>query len=349
MILVVSFIAQAVVDGVVYCVAPIMTSIQHDTNFHSSQLALITSCQTGFYFCSGPIASAALNKFGFRIVGIAGGAVSALGILIGSFMSNYVAILIFYGVITGCGVGMVWASSQLVIGYYFEKYRPIANGIGSAGSGLGVICFSLLNTQLLGAGLTWSNVLQFHSGVMFIVALSCMLYKPVPPTKVGRIVEPVKDDDDDDDDSISNESEEVASAFYSRVMDTDFEQRKSRMNFDARSAMNLTRTSPKEKKDLCWCSKCCRHRRRRALPKHKQYIIEPSPLDRQDIFYAGNADYSKAQESQANEMNIITGQEEKVRYTQFINNPQKGQDDDIMTSFQPLLKCFIIYTSNVIS
>lgn len=315
-ILVVSFIAQAVVDGVVYCVAPIMAALKEDINIKDSQLALITSCQTGFYFCCGPIASAAMNKFGFRIVGVAGGVLSATGILIGSFISNYIAILFCYGIVTGCGVGMVWAASNLVVGYYFEKYRPVANGIGSAGSGLGVIVFSVINTQLFKAGLTWRNVLQFQSGVMFIIALSCIFYKPVPPTKVGRIVEEVKHDDDDDDDSISNESEEVASAFYSKVMDTDLEISKSRLNIESKSAMNLSvqksRTSIKRKRNLCWCSKCCR-KERRSSSFRKRYIIEPSPFDRQDMFYAGAADYTKAEEVQAkDDINIMVGQEEKV-------------------------------------
>lgn len=314
-ILVVSFIAQAVVDGVVYCVAPVLAALKDDIDFKDSQLALISSCQTGFYFCCGPIASAAMNKFGFRKVGMAGGVISATGILIGSFISNYIAILVCYGVITGCGVGMVWAASNLVIGYYFEKYRPVANGVGSAGSGLGVIVFSLINTQLLGAGLTWRNTLQFHSGVMFVIALSCMFYKPVPPTKVGRIVEEVKDDDDDD--SISNDSEEVASAFYSKVMDTEME---TRLNIETKSLMHLSiqksRTSMKQQRNLCWCCKCCRNKKRRSAPLHKRYIIEPSPFDRQDMFYAGVADYSKAEEAQAkDDINIIAGQEEKVSYS----------------------------------
>ncbi|KAL5287608.1 hypothetical protein ACFFRR_008480 [Megaselia abdita] len=335
-ILMVSFTAQAVVDGVVYCVAPLMMAIKEDVHFQNSELALITSCQTGFYFCCGPIASAAMNKFGFRKVGMAGGLISATGILIGSFMSNYIAFLVCYGIITGCGVGMVWAASQLVIGYYFEKYRPVANGIGSAGSGLGVIIFSIVNTQLLSAGLTWRNVLQFHSGIIFLVALSCMFYKPVPPTKVGRIVEEIKGDDDDD--SISNESEEVASAFYSRVMDTDLETTRSRLNIETKSAMNLavqkSRTTI-SKRNLCWCSKCCRNKRRERRPSliHKKYIIEPSPFDRQDMFYAGVADYSKAEEAQAkDDINIITGQEEKAKqiaYTfSMMHTPSPAKLDD---------------------
>lgn len=323
-ILVISFIAQAVVDGVIYCTTPIMDGMKNETGFSSSERALITSCQTGFYFCSGPIASAAINKFGFRIVGIAGGILCTLGILIASFLSNYFGIIFCYGVVTGCGVGMVWASSQLIIGYYFEKFRPLANGVGSAGSGLGVIVFAVINVQSI-AVMTWRNVLQLHASIMFLVAVSCFAYKPVPPTKVGRIVEEVKDDDDDDD-SISNESEEVASAFYSRVMDTDLDA-KSRINIGTRSAMNLVSRHSmaiNQERKRCGCMNCCRKTQKRASLSHKRYIIEPSPFDRQDMFFTGVADYSKAEEAQTKEdMNIISGQEEKVKtlfLLQFLNN-----------------------------
>lgn len=81
---------------------------------------------------------------------------------------------------------MVWVSSQLIIGYYFERYRPIANGISCAGAGAGIAVFSYLNFLLL-PDYGWRNTIRFHSGLLLFVMLISLSYVKVPPKQIGII------------------------------------------------------------------------------------------------------------------------------------------------------------------
>ena len=44
----------------------------------------------------------------------------------------------------GVGIGMVFISSILAVGFYFNKRRALANGIASSGSGIGIFLYAPL-------------------------------------------------------------------------------------------------------------------------------------------------------------------------------------------------------------
>ena len=83
---------------------------------------------------------------------------------------------------------MVWVSSQLIIGYYFDKFRPIANGISCSGAGAGIMIFSYMNSVLV-PDLGWRNLMRVHVGFLLIVLLMAFTFVEVAPTRIGRVVE----------------------------------------------------------------------------------------------------------------------------------------------------------------
>lgn len=86
---------------------------------------------------------------------------------------------------------MVWVSSQLIIGYYFEKYRPIANGLSCSGAGVGIMIFAYMNNMLVPA-LGWRNLMRLHVGFLVLVLLMGLTFVEVSPTKIGRIKEVIQ-------------------------------------------------------------------------------------------------------------------------------------------------------------
>ena len=44
----------------------------------------------------------------------------------------------------GIGVSMIYIPAILIVGFYFEKKRAIANGISNSGSGLGAFIYAPL-------------------------------------------------------------------------------------------------------------------------------------------------------------------------------------------------------------
>ena len=57
--------------------------------------------------------------------------------------------MLTYGVMGGFGLGMVYLPSVVSCGYYFEKRRAIATGIGVCGAGVGCFVFAPLANFLL--------------------------------------------------------------------------------------------------------------------------------------------------------------------------------------------------------
>ena len=87
------------------------------------------SLMFGFYLLSSPISGVLINKFGCRIVCIAGCIIGALGIGLSSLSPNAATLMLTYGVVGGYGLGTMNLPSKVVISNYFEKKRGLATGM----------------------------------------------------------------------------------------------------------------------------------------------------------------------------------------------------------------------------
>ena len=83
----------------------------------------------GFYLLSSPISGVLINKFGCRIVCIAGCIIGALGIGLSSLSPNAAILMLTYGVVGGYGLGTMNLPSKVVISNYFKKKRGLATGM----------------------------------------------------------------------------------------------------------------------------------------------------------------------------------------------------------------------------
>lgn len=72
-------------------------------------------------------------------------------------------------------------SSQLIIGYYFERYRPIANGLSCSGAGAGIALMAFLDSLML-VDNGWRNTLRLHAILLLVALLISFGYVKVPPT-----------------------------------------------------------------------------------------------------------------------------------------------------------------------
>lgn len=57
------------------------------------------------------------------------------------FIKSLVLLILNYGVLCGLGFSMVYASSVLVPGFYFEKYRGLATSLAVCGAPLALLAF----------------------------------------------------------------------------------------------------------------------------------------------------------------------------------------------------------------
>lgn len=113
----------------------------------SGSVSFIPSILVGITLGSGPIASMLVNRYGCRVVTIAGAVLSAFGLAISAAANSLVLLYLSIGVCTGLGFGLIYLPAIVSVSMYFEKKRAFATGIAVCGSGLGTFIWAPL-TQL---------------------------------------------------------------------------------------------------------------------------------------------------------------------------------------------------------
>uniref|UniRef100_A0A8C1ZI62 Solute carrier family 16 member 8 n=1 Tax=Cyprinus carpio TaxID=7962 RepID=A0A8C1ZI62_CYPCA len=114
-----------------------------------SDTAWISSIILAMLYGSGPISSIMVNKFGCRPVMLVGGLLASGGMIIASVTTNIIQLYLTAGVITGLGLALNFQPSLIMLGSYFDKRRPLANGLAAAGSPVFLSVLSPLGQLLL--------------------------------------------------------------------------------------------------------------------------------------------------------------------------------------------------------
>lgn len=89
-----------------------------------------------------PLATILVRRFSIRPVMLSGSLLQCLGYISASFASKIWHLYLSQGALVGCGIGLMIIPSTAVLSQWFERKRSIANGISSAGSGIGGMVFT---------------------------------------------------------------------------------------------------------------------------------------------------------------------------------------------------------------
>lgn len=155
------------------------TYLISDLRAEPSDAAWVGSIAFGMNFLCGPITSGLCQKFGIRLVAAVGGIIAFLGLLLTSFTNSLYVIYLTYSVLWGFGSSLNYAPTMLVLGQYFKRYLPLANGIVTAGSGIGTLAMGPLYHVIL-SKLGWKIMLRILCGLGIVMFLSALLYRPLP-------------------------------------------------------------------------------------------------------------------------------------------------------------------------
>ena len=112
--------------------------INHRKRFYDTSLRSIFNAS----YLSGPIASYFTNRYGCRLVTIAGTVLAAAGMALSTVASSIFVLYLTVGVLTGLGFGLIYLPAIVSVSIYFEKKRAFATGIAVCGSGLGTFLLS---------------------------------------------------------------------------------------------------------------------------------------------------------------------------------------------------------------
>lgn len=167
-----------------------------------------------YFLFPGPISSILVNTYGCRPIVMMGGCLCATGMILASFCNDVVQLYICIGVIggkavytpvlllstfsssyfpllwsflTGLGLAFNLQPALTMIGRYFYKKRPIANGLAMAGSPVFLSTLAPLN-QFLFNNFGWRGSFLILGGLLLNCCVAGSLMRPLgpPPGKVNK-------------------------------------------------------------------------------------------------------------------------------------------------------------------
>ncbi|XP_024913446.1 monocarboxylate transporter 2 isoform X2 [Cynoglossus semilaevis] len=152
-----------------------------------SQIAWISSIMLAVMYAAGPISSILVNTYGCRPIVMMGGCLCATGMILASFCNDVVQLYICIGVIGGLGLAFNLQPALTMIGRYFYKKRPIANGLAMAGSPVFLSTLAPLN-QFLFNNFGWRGSFLILGGLLLNCCVAGSLMRPLgpPPGKVNK-------------------------------------------------------------------------------------------------------------------------------------------------------------------
>ncbi|VDI12778.1 Hypothetical predicted protein [Mytilus galloprovincialis] len=132
----------------------------------------------GWIVLVGPIASAMSTRFSCRSMALVGGVITSIGWITTGFMPKIEYMFITYGIVAGIGKSMANIPSIIMVGRWFDKRRSLANGLATAGAGVGTFIFAPLLEFLL-RKYGFQGTMLVMSSVMLNICVCGSLFRPV--------------------------------------------------------------------------------------------------------------------------------------------------------------------------
>ncbi|TKA39149.1 hypothetical protein B0A49_13775, partial [Cryomyces minteri] len=133
----------------------------------SLDYAFIGSLNFSVAMAIAPPATILTRKFGKRPVMITGVFAQAGGFVAASFAKRIWQLYLSQGALIGLGIGLMFIPSTAVLSQWFEKKRSLAQGIASAGSGIGGLIFGFA-TQPMITNISLGWALRITGIVVFV-------------------------------------------------------------------------------------------------------------------------------------------------------------------------------------
>uniref|UniRef100_A0A8C0NRD6 Solute carrier family 16 member 3 n=1 Tax=Canis lupus familiaris TaxID=9615 RepID=A0A8C0NRD6_CANLF len=143
-----------------------------------SDTAWISSILLAMLYGTGPLCSVCVNRFGCRPVMLMGGLLASLGMVAASFCRSIIQLYLTTGVITGLGLALNFQPSLIMLNRYFNKRRPMANGLAAAGSPVFLCALSPLG-QLLQDHYGWRGGFLILGGLLLNCCVCAALMRPL--------------------------------------------------------------------------------------------------------------------------------------------------------------------------
>ncbi|NXU58384.1 MOT6 protein, partial [Turnix velox] len=181
MVLVSAVLLQALTLGFPSCIGVFFTDLQQEFEASNSETSWFPSIMVAVLHGGGPLCSILVKRFGCRFAVMLGGLLSGVGMVSSSFCRSISQLYLTAGLITGLGSCFSFQAGVTVLGYYFIRWRTLANAIASTGVSLGFTLWPLLSQHLLDE-MGWRNTFLIFGGILLNSCVCGAIMRPVELT-----------------------------------------------------------------------------------------------------------------------------------------------------------------------
>ncbi|NXO59578.1 MOT6 protein, partial [Aramus guarauna] len=178
MVLLAAVLLQGLTLGFPSCIGVFFTDLQHEFQASNSETSWFPSIMVAVLHGGGPLCSILVKRFGCRFAVMLGGLLSAVGMVSSSFCKSISQLYLTAGLITGLGSCFSFQAGVTVLGYYFVRWRTLANAIASTGVSLGFTLWPLLSQHLLDE-MGWRNTFLIFGGILLNGCVCGAIMRPV--------------------------------------------------------------------------------------------------------------------------------------------------------------------------
>ena len=175
-----TFVCLAVIFGVSYSFAAFFENFANEFAAQRADVSWIFGLCGLVYFVLGAGGGMLADRWGPRLVCMAGMISIAIGLFLTSLAQSLTNVYLSYGLLVGLGIALVYTPSIACVQPWFNKRRGLASGIASSGVGAGTLILPVVVSYLL-TEINWREALQTMSaGVLLIGLTAGFLLKRAP-------------------------------------------------------------------------------------------------------------------------------------------------------------------------
>jgi MFS family permease len=182
------FVCLAIIFGVSYSFAAFFENFATEFDAQRADVSWIFGLCGGVYFVMGAFGGMLADRWGPRLVCMAGMAIIACGLYVTSLAESLLTLYISYGLLVGLGIALVYTPAIASVQAWFTQRRGLASGIASSGVGAGTLVLPVVVSQLM-TYMSWRDTLQTLSlGVACVGLLAAFLLERAPQAVQGEKV-----------------------------------------------------------------------------------------------------------------------------------------------------------------
>ncbi|XP_070574894.1 monocarboxylate transporter 12-like [Ptychodera flava] len=173
-----AFLNEALLDGMVASVSVLLVTWKDYFEEGAGKVSFIASLGLFIFHCSGPIFSFVCEYAGEKWVAMIGALMSFAGLFFSGFVTDISMLYFTLSFLMNFGFSMSFLPTFALLGKYFQKRHGLANGLATAGYGLGVMGLPPI-CQLLIQRYGWRGTVIILSGMCANLCVAAALLRPL--------------------------------------------------------------------------------------------------------------------------------------------------------------------------